>query len=97
MGTCRRITDCARQSPRPPRHLQETHRQSATMPRPSLYLKETHIRCKTVTQTVGAPAGDSKTVCDVGQNVWAPAGDSHTVPDNIHDRLCTSRRIPDSL
>ncbi|KAH3739386.1 hypothetical protein DPMN_046038 [Dreissena polymorpha] len=66
------------------------------MPRPSWFLKETHRRCKMVTQTVGAPSGDSQTVYDVGKNVWAPIGDSHTVPDNIHYRRGKSRRIPDS-
>ncbi|KAH3737975.1 hypothetical protein DPMN_044576 [Dreissena polymorpha] len=62
------VPDCARQSPRPPEYLQETLRQSATMPRPSWYLQETPRRCKTISQTVGAPARDSLTVCDGGKD-----------------------------
>ncbi|KAH3733887.1 hypothetical protein DPMN_040326 [Dreissena polymorpha] len=67
------------------------------MPRPSWYLQETPRRRQTVSQTVGAPAGDSQTVCDSGKTVWAPVGDSHTVPDNIPDRRGTRRKLPDSL
>ncbi|KAH3736153.1 hypothetical protein DPMN_042715 [Dreissena polymorpha] len=57
-------------------HLQETLRQSATMPRPSWYLQETPRRFQTDFQTVGTPAGDSKTVSDGAKNVLAPVGDS---------------------
>ncbi|KAH3707567.1 hypothetical protein DPMN_066977 [Dreissena polymorpha] len=77
--------------PRPPGHLQKnpilcqtvsltfgapakTLRQSATMPRPSWYLE-------TVSQTVGAPAGDSHTVPEIYQTVGAQAGDSKTFCD----------------
>ncbi|KAH3854678.1 hypothetical protein DPMN_097226 [Dreissena polymorpha] len=37
--------------------------------------------CQTVSQTVGAPAGDSQIVCDDAKTVRAPAGDSKTVCD----------------
>ncbi|KAH3710072.1 hypothetical protein DPMN_069538 [Dreissena polymorpha] len=67
------------------------------MPIPSWYLNETPRRCLTVSPTVGAPAGDSQTVCDDGKTVWAPAGDSHTVPNEYTRPSCTSRRFPDSL
>ncbi|KAH3729201.1 hypothetical protein DPMN_055167 [Dreissena polymorpha] len=69
------------------------------MPRPSLYLKETNRRCQTVTQTVGAPAGDSKTVYDVGKTSGRRQENRTRcqVPDNIHDRRGTSRKILDSL
>ncbi|KAH3856309.1 hypothetical protein DPMN_098895 [Dreissena polymorpha] len=35
--------------------------------------------CLTVSKTVGAPAGESQTICDSANTVWAPAGDSQTV------------------
>ncbi|KAH3700798.1 hypothetical protein DPMN_075778 [Dreissena polymorpha] len=57
-------------------HLQSIPRQSATVPRPSWHLQETLRRCQTVSQTVGAPAGESKTVCDGAKTVRTPAGDS---------------------
>ncbi|KAH3737241.1 hypothetical protein DPMN_043823 [Dreissena polymorpha] len=67
------------------------------MPSPFWYRQETPRRCQTFSQTVGAPAGDSKTVCDGGKTVPAPTGNSHTAPGNIPDRQGTSKRHPDSL
>ncbi|KAH3738453.1 hypothetical protein DPMN_045087 [Dreissena polymorpha] len=36
-------------------------------------------RCKTVSQKDGAPAEDSKTVCDGAKTVWVPALDFHSL------------------
>ncbi|KAH3816620.1 hypothetical protein DPMN_118138 [Dreissena polymorpha] len=44
-------------------------------------MHETPGRCKTVSQTVGTPVGDSKRVCDSAISVWAPVGDFPTLPD----------------
>ena len=64
------------------------------MPIPFWYLHETPRRCLTVSPTVGAPAGDSQTVCDDGKTVWAPAGDSHTVPNEYTRPSVHKQEIP---
>ncbi|KAH3816622.1 hypothetical protein DPMN_118140 [Dreissena polymorpha] len=93
LGTCRRLPD--RKSLRPSVHLQETLSQSATVPRPCLYLQETPRRCQKVSQTVGAPAGASQTVCDGAKTVCSPARHALTVPDRFQTRRGTIRRLPD--
>ncbi|KAH3691324.1 hypothetical protein DPMN_192375 [Dreissena polymorpha] len=51
-------------------------------------MQETHRRYQRVSQTVGAPAGDSQTVCDGAKTVWAPSGGSKTVFfDGVRDCL----------
>ncbi|KAH3691038.1 hypothetical protein DPMN_193644 [Dreissena polymorpha] len=66
-----------------------TTRQSATVPIPSGRLQETLRRCKTVSQRVGAPAGDS--VCNGAKTVLALARVSQTVTDSHQDSRGTCR------
>ncbi|KAH3845133.1 hypothetical protein DPMN_087406 [Dreissena polymorpha] len=68
-----------------------TNRQSATVPRPSGRLQDTLRRCKTVSQTVGAPAGDSQTVCNGAKTARALSRVSQTVPDSLPDVRGTFR------
>ncbi|KAH3690549.1 hypothetical protein DPMN_191220 [Dreissena polymorpha] len=61
-------------------------------------MQETHRRSQTVSQMVGAPAGDSQTVCDGAKTVWAPAQGSKTVFDGVRDCLAllqTNKESPE--
>ncbi|KAH3720764.1 hypothetical protein DPMN_063668 [Dreissena polymorpha] len=44
-------------------------------------------RCKTPSQTGGAPAGDTQTVCNGTKTVWVPALDFHTICDGARQSL----------
>ncbi|KAH3826420.1 hypothetical protein DPMN_128325 [Dreissena polymorpha] len=62
-------------------YQQETPRQSETVPRSPLHLQ------RTVSQTGGAPANDTQTVCDGAKTVCVPALDFHTVCDGARQSL----------